>query len=241
MGIKYQVNESFFTAWSREMAYVLGYLYADGSLEDAYYLRGKYTRVTSTDRLTVFRIRKLLNSKHTINILKPDENHPGKTRYFLRIGSHALYDSLVALGLHPHKSLTVTFPSVPRKFLADFIRGYFDGDGCAHLSMAKGITQKKIIKRLCVTFTSGSFDFLKKLCHTLKTELPLQQDKIYKGSRSFQLKYSTGDSVEIFKFMYGSGGKELRLERKFKVFADYFKLRPQRVDVKINSLLKSSK
>ena len=32
------------------MAYVLGYLYADGSLSDCSYIRAKYISVTSTDK-----------------------------------------------------------------------------------------------------------------------------------------------------------------------------------------------
>lgn len=45
MGIKYKVNEDFFNEWSHKMAYILGCYYADGSLEDATYLRGKYIRM----------------------------------------------------------------------------------------------------------------------------------------------------------------------------------------------------
>lgn len=33
MGVKHKVNESFFDCWHPGMAYVLGFLYADGSLE----------------------------------------------------------------------------------------------------------------------------------------------------------------------------------------------------------------
>lgn len=33
MGLKYSVNEKFFDAWNKGMAYTLGYVFADGSLE----------------------------------------------------------------------------------------------------------------------------------------------------------------------------------------------------------------
>ena len=49
MGIKYRVNENFFEKWSPLMAYVLGYIYADGNLDDSPYMRGKYIKITSTD------------------------------------------------------------------------------------------------------------------------------------------------------------------------------------------------
>jgi len=146
MGIKYKVNEEFFDKWSSQMAYVLGLLYADGSLEDASYLRGKYIRLTSTDKELIFRVRRWLDSEHTIIIyLKPDSLY-GKQRYFLRIGSHKLYNSLTKLGLYPNKSLTIKFPNIPSKYLKDFIRGYFDGDGCVYLELSKNQNHNIVIK-----------------------------------------------------------------------------------------------
>ncbi len=107
MGIKYKVDEKFFKDWRPEMAYVLGYFYADGSLEDASYLRGKYVRVSSTDKSTILEIRNWLKSEHKIVILNKREDYKRKTQYLLRIGSHSLYESLINLGLHPNKSLTI--------------------------------------------------------------------------------------------------------------------------------------
>jgi hypothetical protein len=41
-----------------------------------------------------------------------------------------MYDDLLRLGGTERKSLTLTWPDVPDAFLADFVRGYVDGDGC---------------------------------------------------------------------------------------------------------------
>lgn len=57
------------------MAYVLGYLYADGSLEDASYLRGKYLRVTSSEEVNIQKIRKCLKSEHTVTVREPPMEH----------------------------------------------------------------------------------------------------------------------------------------------------------------------
>lgn len=228
MGIKYQVDESFFKAWNPDMAYILGYLYADGSLENAPYLRGKYVRVTSTDKSTIVKIRSLLKSEHSIVEMK--QNWPnGKLRYLLRIGSHKLYDALIRLGLYPNKSLTVQFPKVPRKYLRDFVRGYFDGDGCVMCEMAQGITRERIVKRLRIIFTSGSTAFLEGLLLSLKNTVRVHGD-IYKNSRAFQLKYSTSESITLFKFMYANTLRNDYLVRKFEIFKNYFRLRPERID-----------
>lgn len=237
MGIKYEVNENFFKKWSPEMAYVLGYFYADGSLEDASYLRGKYIRVSSIDKLTIVKIRKWLKSKHTIVEINPLTTN-GHRRYLLRIGNHTLYNDLISLGLYPNKSLTVKFPNIPQKNFNHFVRGYFDGDGCVRVCMSKGKKQQLIIKKLSSVFTCGSKIFLDKLAKQLNKIIGTKNIKIYNGCKSYMLSYSTEDSVKLFKFLYKNLNKNIFLKRKFDRFNDYFKKRPQRIDRGVNNILR---
>ena len=232
MGVKFKVNEEFFCSWNFAMAYVLGYWCADGSLEDCKSIRGKYIRVSSIDKNTIIKIKKLLSSEHKIVILPRQKDSNRKTRYLLRIGSARLFESLINLGVFPNKSLSMLFPKVPRKYLSDFVRGYFDGDGCVYIWKQFGK-----IRKLSIIFTSGSFVFLKELCDILKIELNLKQKKVYNSHRSFQLRYSTEDSIKIFKFMYLKCDEKIYLERKFEVFRGYFKERPWRVDNVVNRVL----
>ena len=234
VGIKYKVNETFFDKWNPEMAYVLGYWYADGSMYISE--RGSYLNVTSVDKEIIYNVKKWLKSEHTIREAKPIWPN-GKTRFVLRIGNKNLYKALIKLGLYPSKSLTVKFPNVPNRFLGHFVRGYFDGDGCVFLEMSKGITRGKIIRRLSVIFTSGSPIFLEELCKILGSTLELKQTKVYNGHRSYQLRYFTADSIKLFKFMYGDCHKNAYLTRKLNYFGKYFKLRPQRLDTEIENIL----
>lgn len=239
MGIKYKVNEDFFRSWNPEMAYVLGYLYADGSLEDASYLRGKYIKVTSTDKSTIIRIKKLLESEHSILVMEP--NWPnGKLRYLLRIGSHKLYDALMGLGLYPNKSLTVQFPKVSRKHLRHFVRGYFDGDGCIFLERSKGKTKRLIVKRLRIIFTSGSKRFLETLNRVLQDAIGVNNGRVFQSHRSFQLNYPTFETIDLFKFLYHDR-TDLYLRRKFSIFKKYFSLRSEKIDRRIAYILGSHK
>lgn len=222
------------------MSYVLGYIYADGSLEDASYLRGKYIRVTSVEKKSILRIRKWLGSKHTI-VAVPSTRINGKIRYTLRIGSHKIYNSLLKLGLYPNKSLTIKFPDIPVKYLDHFMRGYLDGDGCVFLERAAGKKQKLIVKRLSTIFTSGSKDFLKKMNATMRKHLGVKQDKVYNGHRSFQLRYMTADSIKLFKFLYKNTPKNCYFQRKAKIYLNYFKLRPSKIDPEIMFVLQHLK
>lgn len=237
MGLKYAVNKDFFKIWNQKMAYVLGYLYADGSLADASYLRGKYISVTSIDKNTIVKIRHWLDSKHTIVECIPSTPN-GHIRYLLRIGSHELYKDLTKLGLYPNKSLTITFPKIPGKYLSHFVRGYFDGDGCIYFQKAKGITRDIIIRRLRTIFVSGSKKFLIGLMIVLKNNLNINQDKVYRGHKSYQLMYSTNDSIEVFKFLYKNVENEVFLERKCKIFLDYFAFRSKKLDKSVNNVIK---
>jgi len=227
----------FFEKWSLEMAYVLGYLYADGDIEDVRKSsRTQYTTIASVDKENLGSIKRAMGSEHDLNYRAPRKiaHWNGKIYessgiYCLRIGSKKLFSDLVKLGLTPRKSLTIKFPTnVPDECLSHFIRGYFDGDGCVFLQKAKGITKPMIIKKLSAIFTSGSFAFLQGLAKTIKNRLSIDHDRIYNSSRAFQLRYSTGDSVKIFGFMYKNCPKGLYLKRKFDIFKEYFQTAPQR-------------
>lgn len=70
------------------------------------------------------------------------------------------------IGLTERKSLTLNFPNIPDEFIPDFIRGFFDGDGCAYKSTT---TSNKIkYDYIFVSFTSGSDSFIEKLKNILK-------------------------------------------------------------------------
>lgn len=223
MGIRYSVNETFFDTWSEESAYILGYIYADGSLEDSPAVRGKYLRITSTDpdRLKLF--KKLLGSEHTI--VKYEYPDARKEKFFIRIGNRYLYDRLRALGLTPRKSFTMKFPAVPPQHLSSFVLGYFDGDGCAFIERK---TDGRI-KRLMSIFTSGSRNFLSTLHaylfeHTgIGTSGPVRHGS---AKSAYQLRYSTRDTFRLILFLYSNKrNRQLALKRKYAIFSEYLKAR----------------
>ena len=123
----------------------------------------------------------------------------------------------------------MTMPEIPKRFLASFTRGYFDGDGSVILALAPGKTQKIIVKRLRVVFTSGSKKFLQQLSKALSS-LGLDSQKVVAGHASFILVYPTRESKKIFRIFYGDSPQGLFLKRKFVVFGKYFKLRPDAID-----------
>src|SRR3989344_6876590 len=108
-------NENFFKRWSPNMAYVLGFFAADGSMNhnkrSGYYIEFE---ITDKDLLTA--IRSSLGSNHKITERKRIRNRVPS--YRLQIGSKTLFSDLQKFGMTPHKSKTIRLPTVPAKYLA---------------------------------------------------------------------------------------------------------------------------
>ena len=75
------INNFFFQTWSPSMAYILGFIFADGAIEDVQKSsRTCYLLITSKDLEILEQIKNALNSKHTIYSVLPTESlFPGKT------------------------------------------------------------------------------------------------------------------------------------------------------------------
>lgn len=225
MGIKYNVSADFFRNWSPSMSYILGFIIADGSLEDASYLRGKYLRICSSDLEILDKIKKAMNSEHKIVVIKPrafhldGKSYISKEKYMIRIGSHEIYNDLINLGLMPNKSQVVRLPNIPREFLSYFVRGYLDGDGCINHYNKKD--------RLSVTFTSGSVLFLKDLANVISQAVGIKIHNVLENKRAYQIKYSTKEAILLLRYIYSDIKDNLYLNRKYKRFLDFMSAYPK--------------
>lgn len=192
---KYFVNENFFDEWTPKMAYVLGFWFADGYMRHEKSYRINFC---SNDYDILVLIRNCLGSNHNIVSQKKDDSKD------LIIFSKKLYLKVSELGGKRHKSRTIIFPEVPDKFLPDFIRGYFDGDGSVFFVKYINTKNKKLRKELRSNFTSGSVDFLEKLQDILNKKLNLVKKKIcgFNDGRSLKLGYGTYDTLKLLRFMY---------------------------------------
>lgn len=243
---KYKINFDFFKKWSHEMAYVLGFLYADGNIGDsANSSRTNYISFSSKDRDIIEAIRLAMKSDHSILRRGPRKTTFSdgrvvncKETFCLRIGSRKMYIDLLKLGLVPRKSKVAILPSMPNSYFGSFVRGYFDGDGCVCLRTAIGKEKPVIVKQLNIIFTSGSKVFLTELNKKLSNDISVNPQRVYESKRAYQLKYCTSDSLQIFKAMYQSATGGLFLKRKIEIFNKYFKLRPERLDQRVLKILR---
>lgn len=138
----YTVNDNYFKMWSHDMAYILGFIVADGCLRnDGYYVK---VEVKPDDiSLLEFICREI-----TPNYQLKHTDRGTEVRWYP--SSKVLKKDLMGLGVIPRKTGKEVVPEdLPDKYLWDFIRGYFDGDGS--------------VEDCCVSITCNSLSFLEEL------------------------------------------------------------------------------
>ena len=197
------IDKSFFKTWTRESAYVTGYIQGDGSLEPKF----RHFAIHSKDKQIIKDIKSAMQSQHKIGKYNTSK---GETMYRLAISIREMYEDLVNLGLVPNKFDKLEFPSIPQDRFWDYIRGYFDSDG----GVAKNVES--------VSFYSSSRSFLNRL-----------QIEFYKREIDSTLDPPKSNNVSVLRIISGQMGKEqfyknlydgetLSLKRKKKRFEDKF-------------------
>jgi len=214
---RYSCNFNFFKKWTDEMAYVLGFLYADGCIIDAVSSRTQYIQFDSKDKEILEKIRRIMESEHLLGVRPPHSvihrngTYISAESFTLRIGSRRMFNDLIRFGIVPNKSKIIEFPSaLPDKYLGQFIRGYFDGDGSVVFNKKRWIR---------VVFTSGSKNFLEQLSSNLSKVLGIRKRLVRLSHRSYQLYYFTQEGLKILRFIYKDAEKNnLYLDRKYRFY-----------------------
>ena len=197
------------------MAYVLGYFTADGNMI-MHKNGGCYIEFSSNDYELIERTKKYLKSGHKIT--RRIRRHDLDPQYRIQIGSKDIFNDLLKLGLTPNKSKTIRLPKIPKEFFFDFVRGYFDGDGCAYLGKHWAKDRKKTRWIFNIRFSSGSLDFLHDLWKELKKH-GISGGYVYdKNGRGYELVFSWLRGINLCKFMYDNISADKFLYRKFRVY-----------------------
>lgn len=195
------------------MAYVLGFFTADGSMMKNK-RGGCYIEFEFNDADLLENIRILLGSNNKITARKRSRNW--NTSYRLQIGSKVMFNDLLNLRLTPRKSKRIQLPKIAREYLADFIRGYFDGDGCITFGKYWRKDRNKWKWQIQSSFTSGSKEFLIELLNLLKPYTKSGFVASKKGG--YNLVFSVNDSFALFRLMYDNIDSKVYLNRKYIKF-----------------------
>jgi len=204
------VDLGFFDQWSPDMAYILGYVWADGCLQ---------CDVDGTPRALRFLctlddaelLRQIATAMRFGGSIRTGRSHPtagrnGRsyisrpTAYF-SVNSRHIVDVLRDRhGLSARKSyLNLPFPEVPAEYLSHFARGNFDGDGCVSFSQGGnrrravacwlgsprwiiGLAERIAAAAAVPTPTYAPRDGLLKAAWHAKSDLKALRDWLYAGA-----------------------------------------------------------
>ena len=203
--MRYTYNETAFKDNTEKCYYFLGFIYADGCMKD----NGEMViNISNKDVALLKSLAEYLETK------KPIKYSTSINSCYISITNKIIYNNLLNFGLKPRKSLTNLFPdNIPTNMLCNFIRGYFDGDGC--VSFKKGINKN----RLRINFV-GTYEFLYELQKKLIENIGIKKTKISnvtkdKNTYVFNVQGKL-DVDNVKSFFYNQAS--IFLERKRKIF-----------------------
>lgn len=228
---KYDLNEEYFKTWSSNMAYILGFIAADGCIHTNIYKsdggdKKKHSLVINLqegDKEHLEKIAKELEYEGKVHIYpsagyrrKKDLNYSA-----LSINSKTMIEDIKRIGIKERKSLDKEVPkSLPEEYEIDYIRGYFDGNGSVGMQYptnSRGARSKTA--QIRVRIYSGSKDNLEQMQKIL-TRYSIKKKKVASSSNIFEICYSTKESLMLYDLFYSSKSS-MRLDRKYDSFTRY--------------------
>lgn len=203
---KYKINTNFFKVWNSRVAYLLGFILADGGFEP----KQLTLALKRGDKELLKKINQALCSDYPIK--------PGRNAERLRISNPIILQDLQQLGLKFNKMENNSIPNVPFRFLRDFVRGYLDGDGW--------ITTNKRKMEISIGFSTGNRNFLQDLVKKLNKALNLNVNNLRKRKKitkknkiavCYSIEYYSNNAYKIIRYLYDNLQEDdLFLSRKYQ-------------------------
>lgn len=176
-------NSDFFKTWSSDMAYILGFYTGDGCIsKNGNRLFLSFSILEKDIEILEF-IRNKINPNRPINRYAKTQ----KSGYISNFASfkttnETICRDILNMGFKLNKTYNMVLPNIPNEFKPDYLRGYFDADGCADLN-------NKRARISCIDNL-----FLEKI----KTET-INSGKIVKGKGTYDWEFSNEENINLFK------------------------------------------
>jgi hypothetical protein len=222
---KYNINKDFFKNWTKEMAWCLGFIAADGCILLGPRNGGTLSiTVSEKDKEILQKINKHMSSNYLIKNIKTNFNtHACR----LDITVREIVDDLISIGITPKKSKTLQWPnSIPDELIWHFIRGYYDGDGS--IMYGKGYTNKKGLSNLQLrTSVLGTENFLLNIKKYFILQNPQYNPKIQDQSKNgfYRLEISgTESAIRLCNLIYKDSDQDIRLTRKYLKYKNFMEI-----------------
>lgn len=214
---KTQKNHDYFEKIDTpNKAYIVGYLCADGSIREEV---NKITFcINSKDRKVLEFIKEELEMTNVVSdrIVFDKRTNKEYNQSSLQFSSLKMKQDLEKLGVSWFKSSYLEIPNLPEEYMADFIRGYFDGDGYID---GKGRLRCTVI---------GTLEFIKGWKQFFQQKGIHWTGEYNVGEKQYRCCLNTNEQViKFYEFLYADEG--FHLERKYLSFRkaiDIYENRP---------------
>ena len=179
------VNNNYFSEQNNRMAYIMGFLAADGNVSK------NGNRIQS---------QLSLKDKGHLEIIQSEiggcEVYEYESNGYKSCGWHCcssqIKKDLAVYGIIPHKTGTLSIPKVlDKQYWKDFIRGYFDGDG----TICKDGTGFR------VTITSANKEILEDI-NSYFEENGIKPSNLYKDHNNICIRFRSQASIDIYNLLY---------------------------------------
>lgn len=219
-GLNNNADVNFFNNDSREMYYVLGYWYADGSI--FYKSGGTYFDISSIDREQLEKIRSIMGIKTAISESKTVNSN---MFYSLRVGNTKLVNNLISrfdVMYQKTDKITIDENKIPAEFFYDFLRGYFDGDGSLVFSSRLKNNGEQPLNGIKFTGSKNIIFSLHKILEKVY-KCTLYEDKRQSKNSCWYLGIYGESSRKILKSIYEN--PTIYLDRKYEKYLNTIRLK----------------
>jgi len=191
-------EEYFKNIDTEEKAYLLGFLTADGCINN------NHVVLSSIDFDIILKFKTAINfvgntQKHT-----PKSGFGKKDLYIISVPSKTMCKNLANFGIIPNKTHHTFFPEIKKELQKHFIRGVVDGDGCINKYHFSVLGNHLLISEIS--------NILVKECNLIKKELVVNNKNT--PNIVFIAYYKKLDIKKIIEYLYKDS--TIYLERKFE-------------------------
>lgn len=183
-----------------DKAYWLGWLLTDGCIDK----NSVSISLQARDRYILDQFAKDIGVENKVKVFN-------KAYYRLYFCSKKIVNDLSKYGIVDNKTFSVVIPDIDEKYVSDFLRGCFDGDGGFSILNSRGRTEIEL--SFC-----GNFNTVSKFNTLVSERCCLNEKNVTKNNSIFRVRWSKKEEVlKICEFFY-NGASTHRLDRKYQMF-----------------------
>lgn len=152
-------------------------------------------------------------------VIYQEKHKKHKDAYSVVMTDNNLKYDLMALGCGYNKSYNVKFPNIDDSVMPDFVRGYFDGDGCIYCGVDK--RNDRLYGEVVICSSKIFCDGLKKWLDKNNIYSSLFRDKKHDVRVGKIRVRRNNDLIKFYNLIYSGIDNKMFLKRKYKKYTDF--------------------